>query len=266
MPDQSLPPIEMSAPRRPQKTGLPSYMATFADLMSLLLCFFVLLLSMSQIDSVKYKMVIHALRDAFGTSDSIGQLQLHDDGSPQNTSPVQPQVVRFSAPDTHVTTKADWLHNQAEYLQQLLAEQIEQKQISIETAADRVIIRISENASFPSASAQLKSVIIPVINKIAMALTRTHAQFVVSGHTDNRPLNAGIYDSNWQLSAARACSVLHVLLQNPDLTANRFRIEGYADTHPLTDNETQAHRAINRRVEIGIIKPVSPNQLSSVNL
>ena len=264
MPSQKLPSAEFSTPRRPQKTGIPPYMATFADLMSLLLCFFVLLLSMSQIDSVKYKMAVHALRDAFGVPDSSSQL----DNAPlsQNTYPAPLQVVRFSPSSTQATTKTDWQHTQAEYLRQLLAEQIIQKQVSIKTSADRVIIRINENASFPSASADLKPFFIPVIDKIAAALTKTDAQFVVSGHTDDRPLNTGIYDSNWQLSAARACSVLHVLLQNPALTTHRFRIEGYADTQPLADNETQAHRALNRRVEIGIIKPLSVYQSSSLNL
>jgi chemotaxis protein MotB len=118
-----------------------------------------------------------------------------------------------------------------------------------------VIIRINENASFPSGQATLKQGILPVLSHIAGVLTELNTTFVVSGHTDNVPLSNLNYRSNWELSAARSTSVVHALLRNRALTPEQFRVEAYADTKPIRSNLTSQGRAMNRRVEIGIITP-----------
>lgn len=238
-------------------------MATFADLMSLLLCFFVLLLSMSQIDSFKYKTVIKSMRDAFGASPTTSQLAFYQQSAQTRANAIiQPEVTHFQAASepakstqSDTQTISQWLQQQTQSLHQLLQTQIDKQQVSVDKMDGRVVIRIHENASFPSGSAQLKTAIKPVLQKIAGALSNTHGKFIVAGHTDNRPLQAGRYRSNWELSAARASSVLHQLLLDSGLNSDKFRIEGYADTQPLKDNSTDANRAVNRRVEIAIIPP-----------
>ena len=77
--------------------------------------------------------------------------------------------------------------------------------------------------------------------------------FIVSGHTDNVPIESTRYRSNWELSAARAVSVAHILLQNDVISVDRFKIEGYADTRALVANNSEQNRAKNRRVEISLI-------------
>jgi chemotaxis protein MotB len=243
-------------------------MAVFADLMTLLLCFFVMLVAMAELDALKYKIVVRSVADAFGVDrpeikDEIveGTSVIKQTFSSAAPTPTPLSQVRQAAQDDREALKiedaaayrAAKLKTLQAKLQQALANEIRDGHLSVETMADRVLIRIDEHASFPSASANLKPAFLPVLKNISAALSQVDGQFVVSGHTDNVPLSAGAYRSNWELSAARATSVVHALLAHPVLQPEQFRIEGYADTRPLTDNRSAVDRAKNRRVEIGII-------------
>lgn len=138
-------------------------------------------------------------------------------------------------------------------LQQSLQAEIEEGILQVETREDRVVITIDEQASFPSGLATIKPDFLPVLAVIAEALAETDDPLVVSGHTDDRPLNTPQYRSNWELSGSRATSVVHELLRFPAYEAERFRVEGYADTRPITENSTESGRARNRRVEIAVL-------------
>ena len=251
---------------------IPRYMGTFADLMTLLLCFFVLLVAMAEIDALKFKMVVRTMEDAFGVErpkpkDEIVKgtsvIQQRFSPNPDQPTPID-QVRQAGQSDKDVLKTEDAAVYQAaqmnslrQELTQVLSSALNDNLISLETRQDRVLIRINEQASFASAGASLKPGFVPVLDRIANALADIDAQFVVAGHTDDMPLRAGLYRSNWDLSGARATSVVHALLQHPGLNADQFRIEAYADTQPLKPNDSAAGRAVNRRVEIGIIKPWS---------
>lgn len=251
-------------------TIIPNYMGTFADLMTLLLCFFVLLVAMAEIDALKYKMVVRSMEDAFGvdrpeTKDEIikgtSVIQQRFTPNPDQPSPLT-QV--FQAADSdHTALKTDdarlyqaaQLNSLKQQLQHKLKQAIDAGQISLETLEDRVLIRINEQASFPSGSARLKPGFLPVLSHIAAVLSELDKHYIVAGHSDNIPLRSQRYRSNWELSAARATSVVHTLLTYSNLSAEQIRIEAYADTAPLTSNDSASGRAMNRRVEIGIINP-----------
>ena len=248
---------------------IPRYMGTFADLMTLLLCFFVLLVAMAEIDALKYKMVVNSMEDAFGVDrpepedivKATSVIQQRFSPTPDNPSPVE-SIRQASVTDSEVleTEDADVLriakaNTIRDRLQKALQPALDQELISLETLQDRVLIRINEQASFPSGSAALKPGFTPVLEQIAEALADMATEFVVAGHTDNVPLRSGLYRSNWELSGARATSVVHALLDDRRLQEDQFRIEAYADTQPLQPNDTAAGRAMNRRVEIGIINP-----------
>lgn len=246
---------------------IPRYMGTFADLMTLLLCFFVLLVAMAEIDALKYKMVVNSMEDAFGIDrpepedivKGTSVIQQRFSPTPDKPTPVESirqasvtdsEVLRTEDAEVYRTAKANTIRDT---LQIALIDALDQELISLETMQDRVIIRINEQASFPSGSAALKPGFTPVLHQIADALAAMETEFVVAGHTDNVPLRSGLYRSNWELSGARATSVVHALLADRRLAEDRFRIEAYADTQPLDSNETVEGRAMNRRVEIGII-------------
>lgn len=254
---------------------IPRYMGTFADLMTLLLCFFVLLVAMAEIDALKYKMVVRSMEDAFGVErpkpkDEIikgtSVIQQRFSPNPDQPTPVD-QIRQAGQNDKDVVKTEDaalyqaaQVNSQKQQLEQTFADALEQNLISLETQQDRVLIRINQQASFPSAGANLKPAFIPVLNKIATALADIDASFVVAGHTDNVPLRGGLYRSNWELSGARATSVVHALLEHPQLSDDQFRIEAYADSQPLESNDSAAGRAVNRRVEIGIINTWSQSE------
>jgi len=263
---------QSSSRRRNEETLVPRYMGTFADLMTLLLCFFVLLVAMAEIDALKFKMVVRSMENAFGIdrpppleperkATSVIQQQfspIPDNARPnvdarQDADNTKAQLKRAATDETQAAQRQQLQQN----LEQRFDDALDANLISMETLDDRVLIRINEQASFPSGSASLKTSFLPLLTRLASTLVDLDASFVVAGHTDNVPLRSGLYRSNWELSAARATSVVHALLNQSGLQASQFRIEAYADTQPLGSNETAEGRAQNRRVEIGIINPWS---------
>ena len=249
--------------------GVPRYLGTFADLMTLMLCFFVLLLSMAEMDALKFKMVVRSMEDGFGV-DRIAppdEIPMGTSIIKQEFSPAEPRItplnsIRQSSSKTDGKAleikkleayKSAKLDEQQKLLKKLLKSEIKDQLLSIEMTESRVIIRISEQASFPSGTANLKKTFIPILEKIRTVLSRMDTQFIVAGHTDNIPIKSARYRSNWELSAARAISVAHVLLQKSELSPDRFRIEGYGATLGLVDNSNDQNRAMNRRVEIALI-------------
>lgn len=250
--------------------GVPAYMGTYADLMSLMLCFFVLMLSFSEMDALKFKMIVRSMEDAFGVDspedpDTIVPMATSIIQQSFSPSPNQPTPftasLRQSSMDDSKALQIDDIkqyqmavkNKQRHQLNQLLAEEIKLGLLSVETIEDRVTIRINEQASFPSGKAHLKSAFIPILAKIRHSLAQTQSDFIISGHTDDIPVNSSRYRSNWELSAGRATSVVHVLLDDNEIPAGRFRIEGHGSTKPIVANNSPKNRAINRRVEISLV-------------
>ncbi|WP_297811813.1 flagellar motor protein MotB [uncultured Methylophaga sp.] len=266
--------------------GLPAYMATFADLMSLLMCFFVLLLSFAEIDALKYKMVIKSLENAFGVQREVPSSEIPEgtsiiaqEFSPGEPKPTPLKVVRQDTMDNSrqelkVTADAEQLAQQqvqqvaeeTQQFRQALQNEIEEGLIVVESQFSRIVIRIREKGSFPSGDARLNRDFIPILGKIHDVLLETDGRIAVAGHTDNVPINTARYRSNWELSTSRATSVVHELLAPEQMDAERFVLEGYADTRPLVPNDSPANRAKNRRVEIIVLKsPVEDELVRSID-
>jgi chemotaxis protein MotB len=272
--------------------GAPAWVMTFADLMSLLMCFFVLLLSFSQMDLQKFKQVAGSMKEAFGVQRDIKAdesprgtsmvAQEYSPGKPtptpvieirQNTIDESKQTVEFTdaekisekdfdsiaetdtVPSLDSQTKED-----AKKLVEALREEIDLGLIQIEVEGNRVMIRIKEKASFPSGTATLRDSFLPVLDKIREALGEINGRVIVAGHTDNIPIKTARFRSNWDLSAARAVSVLHELIEKGSLPKGRFVVEGHGDAHPLVDNSSSENRAINRRVELVVVKNDMQNE------
>lgn len=268
--------------KKKQDEGLPAYMATFADLMSLLMCFFVLLLSFAEIDALKYKMVVKSLENAFGVQREVaaneipkGTSIIAQEFSPGEPKPTPLKVVRQETTDEtreqlKVTMDAEKVAEQqarqvAEETQKFkdaLEKEIEEGLIVIESQFNRIVIRIREKGSFTSGDARLNNEFIPILRKIHNVLLKTNGRIAVAGHTDDVPINTSRYRSNWELSTSRATSVVHELLAPGDMPAERFVLEGYADTRPLVPNDSPTNRAKNRRVEIIVLKSPVEDELT----
>jgi len=263
--------------------GLPAYMGTFADLMSLLMCFFVLLLSFAEMDALKYKMVVKSLDDAFGVQREVAANEIPKGTSiiAQEFSPGEPrptplkEVRQDTIDDTRdalevkldaegvAKQEAKEIAEEAEKFKEALEGEIAEGLIDVETQLNRIVIRIREKGSFPSGDARLNKGFLPIIGKIQMVLVKTDGQIAVAGHTDNIPINTPRYRSNWELSTSRATSVVHELLRNGEMLPERFVLEGYADTQPLTTNDTSDNRARNRRVEIIVLKSTQKEEVTN---
>jgi len=285
-------------------TGIPAWMATFADLMSLLMCFFVLLLSFSEMDVLKYKQLAGSMRNAFGVQSEInvkdipkGTSIIAQEFSPARPEPTPINEVRQDAspsayntldirvndsgtgeegPDSNRSTSdyqsekvvADVetakqalieklkvlikeTEDDARTLASSLRKEISTGKIDIETRGRKIVIRVREQGSFPSGSAQLRSEFIPVMGTVRGVLQDIPGKIAIEGHSDSVPITTSRFRSNWDLSSARALSVAHELFKG-EVDQNRFLVTGYADTKPLTTNDNEQNRAKNRRVEIVI--------------
>ncbi len=265
-----------------QKKGLPSYMATFADLMSLLMCFFVLLLSFAEIDALKFKEVVKSMEKAFGVQREIpaheipmGTSIIAQEFSPGEPKPtplntIQQQTIDDPRRVLKVTMDAEaaaqeiarQTAEEAEEFKKALKTEIEEGLIEVENQQNRIVIRIREKGSFPSGDATLNPAFVPILKTIHDVLINTDGLIAVAGHTDNIPIQTARYRSNWELSTSRATSVVHELLSYQQMPAERFVLEGYADTRPLLPNDSAANRAQNRRVEIVVLKSTVDSETS----
>lgn len=273
--------------------GSPAWMATFADLMSLLMCFFVIILSFSELDVIKYKQIAESMKDAFGVQQKMELTSI-----PKGTSVVatefQPGIpeptplerieqvttnqdlssLRIGNPDAKetearevkdlITEQMELLIEEteldAEMLRRLLKAEIEAGQIDVESEGRTIVIRIREKGSFPSGSAQLDIGFLAVLDKTGYALNEIKGRIFIEGHTDNVPINTPRYGSNWDLSAARSVAVAERLLEGPRMDPIRLTISGHADTRPQAPNNSWEGRAQNRRVEVIVKQPLNESQ------
>ncbi len=280
--------------------GLPAWMGTFADLMSLLMCFFVLLLSFSEMDAMKFKRLAGSMAQAFGVQTQLNVTEMPKGTSiiAQEFSPGRPeptpinQIWQKTQDNTQLTLDVECseefdieqgeegadagvkvrvrelleklieqTEKDAYELASALHDQIMAGEVEVETQGRKIIVRIREKGSFKSGSAELKPDYLGVMGEIRSVLALKAGQILVQGHTDNIPIHTARFRSNWELSAARAVSVAHELMQGGAISASRFEVSGKADTQPLVDNASAENRARNRRVEI-VVKQGLSDELS----
>lgn len=261
--------------------GLPAWMGTFADLMSLLMCFFVLLLSFSEMDVLKFKQIAGSVKFAFGVQSEVDVkgipkgtsivAQEFSPGKPTPTAIIEIKQVTserikknldFTDSEEKSSDKSDSdskksvMENIAEALEQYIKADL----IEVEKLEKDVLIRIRERGSFLSGSADLKRSFRPVLQKLGGLLNTISNDIIVAGHSDNIPIYNERFPSNWVLSSARAASVVHYLTKYSQVNRENIEIRGHADTIPLVKNDTHENRALNRRIEI-IIKDASIDEL-----
>ncbi len=247
--------------------GIPDWVMTFADLMSLMMCFFVLLLSFSEMDVLKFKQIAGSMNAAFGVQRedrSAMSIPLGTSIIAQEFSSAQPQPtvineVRQQTTDTsrqYLEIKdpaVEDAERKAEELEEALKKEIAEGLLEISTIDDQVVIRIREKGSFPSASSEIDPDFLKVLMKISNALNQVKGRILIAGHTDNIPIETKEFPSNWMLSAARAGAVAFSLTERGNIEPKRVEIRAYADNRPLEPNSSPEGRATNRRVEIIVL-------------
>jgi chemotaxis protein MotB len=135
-------------------------------------------------------------------------------------------------------------------VQDALAEELRSGQLQLERDDRHIVVRIQERGSFPSGSADIDPLFKRSLARIADALAIVPGQISVEGHTDDVPIKSARFRSNWELSSSRAAAVATALLGPGVIPASRMRVQGFAETKPRVPNDSNANRALNRRVEI----------------
>lgn len=232
--------IAVDLPPKKPNPGAPKWLVTFADLMSLMLCFFILLLSFSEMDRQKYKQVGGSLEKAFGVQRKT-------------------KIMDLAAGDKLIGKDFDQ-DVIALHLKVMIGKQIQEEidsrlgdlkdQLEVGIDGSDVIIRMMGESTFDSGKAEIIEKLKPLLMKIGRILAEAKGDVIVAGHTDDVPISGGPYKSNLNLSIARATAVAEFLLLNSQIKPERVSIMGFGEYRPLASNQSDEGRRKNRRVEI----------------
>ena len=232
----------------PQEEGLPPWMATFADMVTLLLCFFVLLLSFANQDVQKFRDAMGSLKDAFGVKEvrAVAEDLALLSGS-RATQEMASNITRDQRVFLGVIMR----------LKSLVEEDNDQDNEGAGITADRDGVNFSVSSAnlFEPDSTRLRPEAGRILQKVVAVLKDYNLSLVVRGHTDDMVRPTSAYPSNWELSGARAAVALNYILEKGGLPINRAKAVGYADTRPLVSNDSDENRLKNQRVEFYLHMP-----------
>ena len=213
------------------------WLITYADMVTLLLTFFVMLLAISTLDTERFEKVLTSIQFTLGAETApggrLGRLDTHE--------------VRRRSLATPTGTENEPLLKD---LRQVVDKKNLDDTVQMEDQGDRVVLRLRGKVLFAPGSARLTARADPVLGEIAKLLKMFDQYKIhIGGHSDDRPIKTARFNDNWELSALRATDVLRYLVRK-GIDPARMTATGYADTDPLVANNSPENRAINRRVEI----------------
>jgi len=243
------------------------WLVSYADFITLLFAFFVVLYASAQVDERKVGKLALAIQVAFQELGvfpaSTTQIPL-DTGEPMPFSTVQAienakrstELGRISPspngrPDAAAEEAA--LSTLQSELQQALQHELALHEVALHRETDGLVISLREFGFFDSGSATLKASAMPALDRIASILSVRICRLRIEGHTDNVPIRTTQMASNWELSTARSTELVRLLIQRYGFAPERLSAAGYAEFHPIASNDTPQGRAQNRRVDLVIL-------------
>lgn len=259
--------------------GAPAWQTTFSDLMNLLLCFFVMLFSMSTVDEVKYNELVAAMNDTFSIfsagataigegilmSNGVSQLNELDEyinsmgkSNEDDADSENLQEHKSQGELERILEEQKLQQNEimAEAIEEAIAENQMMDQVEVSFTSQYVQLTMKGALLFDSGSAELKEESKTVLDKVGVMLERYgNGTIEIEGHTDNIPISSSQYASNEELSSARALSVFYYLSENTAVNPTELKHAGMGQRVPIADNSTEEGRSKNRRVEIKIYNP-----------
>lgn len=266
--------------------GEASWLNTFADLMNLLLCFFVLLFAMSTVDAEKWEQLINSMQkssfsilssggasvgEGMMISTGVSQLEMLDDYFKEETNSSDEEETEPKDKETEPTAEEELKEEyeaaglkeseeMAEQIEEMLAKRQIDNQAEVDVNAQFVRITLSGALLFDSAQSQIREDALPLVDKLSMILANYNSnQIEIEGHTDNVPISNEKYENNDVLSAYRAFAVKDYVLEHTALEAGKIYAAGCGEYNPVADNSTPEGRARNRRVEIKIYNSYNSN-------
>ena len=251
------------------------WLVSYADFITLLFAFFVVLFSSSQVDHRKISQLAQAIQDAFQ------QLGIFEDTykKPPLESGGSVPVDQMRLVNSHIAPEqmfgamaaASWSLSTQKSMAEIrkalekdLAPEIRRRVVAIGARPDGLVISLREIGFYASGSATLKPSSLPAVQRIAMVLLNRPENIRIEGHTDNVPIHNTEFASNWELSTARATGMIQLFITKFEFPAGRLSAAGYAQYHPVASNATAEGRARNRRVDIVVLAPRAPIPLTTL--
>ncbi len=218
-------------------------MVSYADFMTLLFAFFVVLYSSAQVDKAKMAQLSNAITAGFSS------LGVTVGGAPiviPGTIPVSP---------AHPTHPEDTAESIRRKLEADLAAELARHTVSLRQTPEGLVLSLREVGFFDSGSATLRASSMQTFDRIGSVLASVGSNLRIEGHTDNVPIHTPQFQSNWELSTSRATEIIRLFLTREGIGPQRLSAAGYAEYHPVADNSTDEGRRLNRRVDIVILAP-----------
>jgi chemotaxis protein MotB len=232
--------------KRQARTSHDRWLVSYADFVTLLFAFFVVLFATGQSDRQKKVALAASIQSAFTEmgifAPRSGSLQASSQAGGSNTSIV------WQTP-----AGAESMAAVEERIEQVARPEMARGVIGIHESANGLVISLQEAGFFDSGVADIRPSAVPVLDRITAVLPETALR--IEGHTDNVPIHTVQFASNWELSSARASSIARLLLLHANVHAEQISVAGYAEYHPAASNVTPEGRARNRRVDIVVLRP-----------
>ncbi len=234
--------------------GAPAWMATFGDMMSLLLTFFVLLLSFSTQDVQNFRAMLGSVKEALGVESARpGPFE-------GRTTSMALLTDREVSPTGHNRRFSD---ERLKQFKSKAEEKFEQAgyadRVKVLLTVRGAVIRLDDAQLFDSGSARLRPEALKLLNVVGEIFDAEEGPIAVEAHTDDRPIHTPEFPSNWELSAGRAAAAMRYLVKGSTVDPARISVAGYADYHPVAPNDSAEHRALNRRVEFILLRWGGPS-------
>ncbi len=229
------------------------WLVSYADFITLLFAFFVVMYSISSVNTSKYRVLSDTLESVFSSPGSTNPIQLeeYDTTAPPEQTPINLIELPHTpppVPDKTIRT----INDLSQQFNSTFAEKIESKDISIKQGNNWLELEIKSSALFYSGESRLERTAIPILAKAAEILKTSSNPVQVEGFTDNQPISTPRFPSNWELSAARAASVVH-LLNRYGVSPTRMSAIGYGEFKPIADNASDEGRQKNRRIVLVVL-------------
>ena len=252
----------MSRKKHPEHVNHERWLVSYADFITLLFAFFVVLFASSQTDKKKQIKLAEAMQSAFtplGTFDAHSKTPPLTDINAAAITNATPAALTPPLP----TTSTETLEETKARLTKLLAEQVAAGHIppggmTMRITPDGLVISLHEAGFFPSGSAEVRAASIPMLSILATTLPAGPLR--IEGHTDNVPIHTAQFASNWELSTARSTAITRLLLERGPINPANLSAAGYAEFHPVASNATEDGRTQNRRVDIILLRRPAASQ------
>ncbi|MBD3420591.1 MAG: OmpA family protein [Chitinivibrionales bacterium] len=221
-----------------QKKGAPEYMLTYGDMMTLLLCFFVMLLAMSTIDPAKFMVAASSFQNAFsGVLESFPTVMITED--------VLTPRLGGNEQNKRMAVEAK------RKIEQAIKREKMQDAIKVKVTDSGIAIQIADPVGFDIGDAAIKPEFFDLLYQLVEIINiDPKAEIRIEGHTDNTPISTTRFPSNWELSASRALNVLKFMVERTGIDPARMSAVGYGEFRPIAPNTSPENRRKNRRIEI----------------